>query len=166
MFLNVVPIEVKYINTGREIYAFLDQGSTGCFCDQSLVKSLEAKRNKQQLTLRTLITPTVLNTETVKLSVQNLNGGEWIDLPEVAVVQEIPVKSNILPDPDVFKEHNYLRNIDFRDISVDTVQVLIEANVPQVFRVEDVRSSWFANLSEAVRTHWTGLYSVPHLHLH
>ena len=152
VFLNVVPVKVKYMNTVREIYAFLDQGSTSCFCDESLVKSLEAKGNKQQLTLRTLTTPQVLNTETVKLSVQNLNGGEWIDLPEVAVVPEIPVKPNTLPDPDVFKEHNYLRNIDFRDISVDTVQVLIGANVPQVFRVEEVRSSRFSNLPDAVRT--------------
>ena len=68
--------------------------------------------------------------ETVKLSVQNLNGGEWIDLPEVAVVPEIPVKPNTLPDADVFKEHNYLRNIDFHDISVDMVQVLIRVKVP------------------------------------
>ena len=93
-----------------------------------------------------------MNTEIVKLSVQNLNGGEWIDLPEVAVVPEILVKPNTLPDPDVFKKHNYLRNIDFRDISVDTVQVLIGANVPQVFRVEEVRSSRFSNLPDAVRT--------------
>ena len=136
----------------REIYAFLDQGSTSCFCDESLVKSLEAKGNKQQLALRTLTTPQVLNRETVKLSVQNLNGSEWIDLPKVAVVPEIPVKPNILPDPDVFKEHNYMRNIDFRDISVDTVQALIGANVPQVFKVEEVRSSRSANLPDAIRT--------------
>ena len=92
------------MNTVREIYAFLDQGSTSCFCDKSLVKSLEAKGNKQQFTLRTLTTPQVLNTETIKLSVQNLNGGKWIDLPEVAVVPEIPVKPKTLPDPDVFKD--------------------------------------------------------------
>ena len=92
-----------------------------CCRDESLIKSLEAKGDKQQLSLRMLTTPQVLNTEAVKLSVQNLNGGEWIDLPEVAVVQEIPVKLNTLPDADFFKEHDYLRNIDFRDISVDTV---------------------------------------------
>ena len=92
----------------------------------------------------------VLNTKTVKLSVQNLNGSEWIDLPEVAVVPKIPVKPNTLPDPDVFKEHNYLKNINFHDISVHTVQVLIGANISQVFRVEEVRSSWFTNLPDAV----------------
>ena len=88
------------------------------------------KRNEQQVALRTLTMPQVLNTETAKLSVQNLNGGKWIDLPEVAVVPKIPVKPNTLPDPDVFKKHNYLRNIDFCNISVDTVHVLIGANVP------------------------------------
>ena len=130
----------------------MDQGSTSCFCDQSPVKPLEAKGNKQQLTLRTLTMAQVLNTETVKLSVQNFNGGEWIDLPEVAMVPEIAVKPNTLPDPDVFKEHNYLRNIDFCDISVDTVQVLMGANVLQVFKVEEVRSFQFANLPDAIRT--------------
>ena len=86
------------------------------------------------------------------LSVQNLNGGKWIDLPEVAVVPEIPEKPNTLPDSDVFEEHNYLRNIDFRDISVDTVPVLIGANVLQVFRVKEVKSSRFTNLPDAVLT--------------
>ena len=68
------------------------------------------------------------------------------------MVPEIPVKPNPLPDADAFQEHNYLRNIDFRDISVDTVQVLIVVNVSQVFRVEEVRSSQFANLPDAIRT--------------
>ena len=44
---NVVPVKVKHMNTVQDIYAVLDQGSTSCFCD----KSLEAKGNKQQLTL-------------------------------------------------------------------------------------------------------------------
>ena len=45
-----------------------------------------------------------------------------------------------------------MKNIGFRDISVDTVQVLIGANVPQMFRVEEVISSRFTNLPDAVRT--------------
>ena len=75
VFLNVVPVKVKYKNTVPKIYAFLDQGLTTCFCDESFVKSLKAKGNKQQLTLQTLTIPQVLNTKTVKLSVQILNGG-------------------------------------------------------------------------------------------
>ena len=74
------------MNTVGEIYAVLDQGSTSCFCDEYFVKALEAKGDKHQLILRTLTTPQILNTETVKLSVQNLSDSEWIDLPKVALV--------------------------------------------------------------------------------
>ena len=55
--------------------------------------------------------------------------------------------------------------IDFRDISVDTVQVLIGANVPQVLRVEKVRSGLLIYQMPYV-PHWAGLYSVPRLHLY
>ena len=32
-----------------------------------------------------------------QLSVQSLDGGEWIDIPEVVVVDKIPVNPNVMP---------------------------------------------------------------------
>ena len=49
VFLNVVPVKVKYMNTVQEIFVFLDQESTSCFCDKSLVKCLEAKEMNNKL---------------------------------------------------------------------------------------------------------------------
>lgn len=54
VFLNVVPVIVQYLDKEVEVYAFLDQGSSTCFCDQSLVKELQATGQHRDLTLKTL----------------------------------------------------------------------------------------------------------------
>ena len=103
MFLNVVPVRVKYLDKIKKIYAFLDQGSTTCFCDQNLAKDLEASGLKRQLALQTLAATQSLETESLKLSVQNLNKGDWIELLDVAIVKEIRVKPNAIPDANLIK---------------------------------------------------------------
>ena len=123
MFLNVVPVRVKYLDKIKEIYAFLDQGSTTCFCDQNLAKDLKASGLKRQLALQTLTATQALETESLKLSVQNLHGGDWIELPDVAVVKEIPVKPNAIPDANLIKQYSYLRDLEFPSIPVDSVQL-------------------------------------------
>ena len=125
VFLNVVPVRVKYLDKIKEIYAFLDQGSTTCFCDQTLAKELEASGLKRQLVLQTLTATQSLVTESLKLSVQNLNGGDWIELPDVAIMKKTPVKPNITPDAAVMKQYSYLRDLEFLSIPIDSVQHLI-----------------------------------------
>ena len=43
VFLNVVPLKVKYLDIIKEIYAFLDQGSTTFFCYHNLAKDLKQR---------------------------------------------------------------------------------------------------------------------------
>ena len=149
-FLNVVPVRVKYLDNFKEIYAFLDQGSTTCFCDQNLAKDLEASGLKRQFALQTLTATQSLVMESLKLSVQNLNGGDWIELPNVAIVKEISVKPNAIPDATLIKQYSYLRDLEFPSIPVDSVQLLIGANVPQVFGVDTIRQAVENGLPDAV----------------
>ena len=150
VFLNVVPVRVKCLDKFKEIHAFLDQGSTTCFCDQNLAKDLEASGLKRQLALQTLTATQSLVTESLKLSVQNLNGGDWIELPDVAIVKEIPVKPNAIPDATLIKQYSYLRDLEFPSIPVDSVQLLIGANVPQVLRVHTIRQAVENGLPDVV----------------
>ena len=43
VFLNVVPVRVRCEGKETEVYAFLDQGSTACFCDRSLARELQLR---------------------------------------------------------------------------------------------------------------------------
>ena len=54
VFLNVVPVHVRCEGKETEVYAFLDQGSTACFCDRSLARELQLSGTSRQLKLQTL----------------------------------------------------------------------------------------------------------------
>ena len=98
-------MHVRYINQEKEVYAFFDQGSMTCFCETLLADSLKAAGRKHQLTLCTLITLQFLNTVSLHLSVQGLNEGKWIDLPDVLVVDKILAKPNDIPDSQVLNKY-------------------------------------------------------------
>ena len=111
---------------------------------------MEASGLKRQLALQTLTATQSLVTESLKLSVQNLNRGDWIELPNVAIVKEIPVKPNAIPDATLKNQYSCLRDLEFPTIPVDSEQLLIGANVPQIFRVDTIRQSAENGLFDAV----------------
>ena len=140
VYLNVVPVKVKYEDQEISTYAFLDQGSTSTFCEKSLADKLNVAGTPKIINIQTLTSPQTLNTFSFSLSVQALDGGgDVIHLTEVIAVDEIPVKPNAIPNKGIMKRHKYLKNVPLSKISDGTVQLLIGANVPEVFRVESSR---------------------------
>ncbi|XP_078495525.1 uncharacterized protein LOC144750934 [Ciona intestinalis] len=140
VFLNVVPVKVRFKDRELNTYAFLDQGSTTTFCEQSLVDELNATGTPRRLTLQTLTSAKSLDTTSLTLSVRSLDGGEWMQLPSVVAVDTIPIKPNIVPSSRLMRRHNYLRDVELRHVKNGTVKILIGADVPQAFRVESSRS--------------------------
>ena len=67
--------------------------------------------------------------------------GDWVQLPDVTVVDEIPVQPNVIPTSPILSDHSYLADINFSKLDRQNVQLLIGANVPRVFRLEDLRSA-------------------------
>ena len=152
VYLNVVPVIVKYLGREVAVYAFLDQGSSTCFCDQSLVEELQATGQKRKLTLATLSSTKSLDTVSISFEVESLDGVERIKLSDIVVVNSIPVSPNKAPTSQTLKRHSYLRNIEFPCIEKRQVQLLIGANVPKVFRVQSIRSAPDPSLPDAVRS--------------
>ncbi|XP_078493207.1 uncharacterized protein LOC144748758 [Ciona intestinalis] len=150
VFLNVVPVKVRFEEKVVDTYAFLDQGSTTTFCDRSLVNKLQASGETRHLTLKTLTSPQVLNTVSINLSVRPLDGGDWIELPDVIAIDKIPVDPNPVPSPKTIKHHQLNAN-NFPKIKHGSVQLLIGANPPQAFRVETTRSG-HGRSPDAVKT--------------
>ena len=69
-----------------------------CFKLTPDVKGLIQFSGSQRcLALRIFISPTFLKTMSFSLSVQALNGGKLIEIPDVVVVDNIPDKPNVVP---------------------------------------------------------------------
>ena len=77
------------------------------------------------------------------LSAQALNRGEWNEISDVVVVDNIPVKPIAILENEVFKSHEYLKDVHLHEIDQISVKLLIGANIPQVFRLEKIRPNLF-----------------------
>ena len=141
VFLNVVPVRVRCEGKETEVYAFLDQSSTACFCDRSLARELQLSGTSRQLKLQTLTETKSYRTVPAEMEVKGLFDGDWVQLPDVTVVDEIPVQPNVIPTSQILSNHSYLADINFSKLDRQNVQLLIGANVPRVFRLEDLRSA-------------------------
>ena len=111
---------------------------------------METSKSKRQLALQTLTATQSLVTESLQLSVQNLNGVDWIKLLHVAIVKKVSVKLNVIPDATLTKQYCYLKDLEFPSIHVDLVKLFVGANVPQVFIVDGIRQAAENGLPDAV----------------
>jgi len=92
--------------------------------------------------LQTLVSPKELHTTAVALSVQPLDEKNSISLPEVVVVDNIPVKPNVNHNATFLKQRYLSRKVFLPTLKNGTVELLIGANVPKVFRVEIVKPGY------------------------
>ena len=95
--------------------------------------------------------PRTLDSEAISVSVEPLKGGKRIELNEVIVADEIPVKPNIKPGRGDLQKHDYLRGVDLPRVEGATVTFLIGANFPEALRIEVVRNG-SDGCPDAVRT--------------
>ena len=115
------------------------------------MNALNAPGSPKWVTIHTMTAPRTLDSEAVSVSVEPLKGGKRIELSEVVVVDEIPVKPNIIPDRGDLQKHDYLPGVDLPRVEGATVTLLIGANFPEALRVEVVRNGRDDCL-DAVRT--------------
>ena len=71
------------------------------------MNALNAPGSPKCVTIHTMTAPRTLDSEAVSVSVEPLKGGKRIELSEVVVVDEIPVKPNIIPDRGDLQKHDY-----------------------------------------------------------
>ena len=115
------------------------------------MNALNAPGSPKCVTIHTMTALRTLDSEAVAVSVEPLKGGKRIKLSEVVVVDEIPVKPNIIPDRGDLQKHDYMRGADLPRVEEATVTLLIGANFPEAFRVKVVRNG-SDGCADAVRT--------------
>ncbi|XP_077970821.1 uncharacterized protein LOC144425211 [Styela clava] len=137
-FLNIVPVKICANRREIETYAFLDEGSTACLCDERLLDLLKLRGKKTQFSLTTVnAVPTSQDGYAVDFTVKSLDGRESVDLSHVLTVDRLPVKANEAQF-DV-QSYAHLKGLKIPTLPCKDVMLMIGVNVPKVFWTMDER---------------------------
>nr|CAB3263162.1 uncharacterized protein LOC104265735 [Phallusia mammillata] len=140
VYLNIVPVKVTASNGRKlETYAFLDQGSTTTLCDKRLIEQLDVGGRKTTYSLTTVSDRSQRREGlAVDLTVASLDGKQSVRLNDVLSVDSLPVSPNRIPEGSLWR-WPHLRNLEFPVLPHGEVMLLIGANVPEVFWINDER---------------------------
>jgi len=132
----IVPIKVR--TNGKEIVAnaFFDSRSDVTLFSSSLVERLEGDGPEKTLTLNTNGDGESKPSRQVSLTISSLGGSASIELPEVYAIDKIAIRTVSVPR-DQLQRYPHSRNLNLP--SVDEVSLLVGANAPEAFCIEDIR---------------------------
>ena len=133
-YFCVVPVRVQYKDKEALTYAFLDQGSSHSFCDQTLINALKISEPLENINLQTLKNPIrSYQGMAFDLKISSLDWANSVEISNVFSIAEVPVRPNAIPVKDKLKKMPHLSDLSFPTIKGATVTLLIGANVPELF---------------------------------
>ena len=140
--MPVIPVKVR-IGDSKTVstYAFLDSGSSACFCTESLLAALEAGDHctPTRLTLET-VNPEVTKMKSLIINgvqVSDLEESSFISLPATYTLDRIPVSRDDIPTSRDMGVWPHLRDLELHDIDSE-VCLMIGNNVPEAMEPWDV----------------------------
>ena len=141
VYLCVVPVRVAHKNKSILTYAFLDQGSTHTFCDKNLVKTLNLNGPETSIQIKTINgSSKVYKSMLCDLEISALNYDNSFSLTNVHSIESISLQPNSIPPKRELFQFQHLKDIRFADtIPGASIQMLIGADVPEMFCVENIR---------------------------
>ena len=140
--MAIVPVQVNLKNKPKivQTYAFLDPGSSVCFCKESLMSQLGGDGKNLKLTINTMGDMCDFNTKEARgLQISNLQGENLISLPEVYTKQQMPVSAQHIPTSEDLQQWTHLQDIKLPTISGE-IGLLIGNNVPDVYTPLELRT--------------------------
>ena len=121
-------------------YAFLDQGSTHTFCDENLVKTLNLSGPETSIQIKTINgSSKVYKSILCDLEVSALNTDNSFALTNVHSIESISFQPNSIPPKRELSQFQRLREIKFDTIPGASIQMLIGADVSEMFCVGSIR---------------------------
>ena len=145
VYLDIVPVKVvvEDSNIVVQTYALLDSGSDKTFCEKRLAEQFNLESSPVKLAMQTLTpgAPHVMNTKVVSFNLSSLDSSYSINLPEVVVVDSIPVAPTVIPSNDKLSKYPHLRGIDLHVIENGSVTMLIGNDCAAAHRCLDNRFS-------------------------
>ncbi|XP_025763461.1 uncharacterized protein LOC112847046 isoform X2 [Oreochromis niloticus] len=131
--LAIVPVQVKP-KRGQKVthtYAFLDPGSTACFCTEELMHELNLTGRKTNILLKTMGEEKVVSSHIVSgLEISSLDSDDFFELPEMYSHSDIPASADNAPSQDYVNRWTYLQQVSIPRIEAK-IGLLIGANAPK-----------------------------------
>ncbi|KAJ0005631.1 hypothetical protein NQD34_015525 [Periophthalmus magnuspinnatus] len=141
--LAIVPVRVKS-KRGHKVmqtHAFLDPGSTACFCTEELMRELSLTGRKTNVLLKTMGEERVINSYVVSgLEVSSLDTNDFLELPDMYSHSDIPASIENIPSQDYVNNWPYLRQVSIPKIDA-RIGLLIGTNAPKAIEPWQVVAS-------------------------
>ena len=141
--LSIVPVKVKAMGQGKKIttYAFLDSGSNTSFCTDDLLKKLNIKGERTNISLTTLqSTRESVNCSIVNLEVCDLSDSNVVELPNVFSSPSLPVSVDTIGNQEDVNRWSHLKGIKIESIRAD-IGLLIGSDAPHILQPREFRES-------------------------
>ncbi|XP_017297078.2 uncharacterized protein LOC108251331 [Kryptolebias marmoratus] len=128
---HLIQVRSPKTNTTVQTYAFLDPGSTGTFCTESLARKLQLKGKRTSIQLQTMGHKDIVSTNIISgLQVAALDKNDFIELPDIITQKLMPVSKENVPLQEDIDRWPYLQSIKLHNIDAD-VDLLIGTDAPK-----------------------------------
>ena len=140
--MAIVPVNVSLSGKAKVVqtYAFLDPGSSVCFCTESLYNQLGGSGKDLKLKIRTMGNTCVFKTKEIKgLQLSSIDGNDEITLPEVYTKKNMPVQREHIPTNSDIQQWPHLEDVRLPCIEGE-IGLLIGNNAVDVYSPLEVRT--------------------------
>lgn len=140
---SIVAVKVKSQKSNKavETYAFLDPGSSGTFCTETLEKRLNLKDKRTNILLRTMSQNKIVNVQVLSgLEVSELKTNDFIELPDVLTQSTMPVSTLNIPQQKDIDQWPHLKPVKLHNINAD-VELLTGTDASNVLEPWEVINS-------------------------
>ena len=143
--MSVVPVNVRS-GSGRVVQtmAFLDGGSTGSFCTESLLKRLGIENSRF---VEEDVLTTTMNSKSIEryklvpgLSISDLDSNDVIMLPPIYAAKSIPVEKCDVVNEEDLSRWPHLQHLELPRTNSE-VEIMIGNNVPHVLEPWEIINS-------------------------
>ena len=138
--LSILPVQVKSVKGNRIIqtYAFLDPGSSATFCTERLAQKLSLEGKPTTVLLKTMSQERPVKSTLVSgLEVSELEGNNFLPLPEVFTQRSMPVTKDDIPTQADLRKWPYISEVQLLQIDsgIDLLIGMNAANLMEPWQV-------------------------------
>ena len=142
VLLNVIPVVISAENGNTvSTYAFLDSGCTDTLIEQDLVDHLGIQGTPVQIGINTISSSdNVVESKRVSFTLTSVDtSGESIDVSEAYVLPNLNQSRCTLPEQIDTIEYPHLRDVEFPEVDIKRVSILVGNNIPYAHLQKEVR---------------------------
>lgn len=143
VLLNVVPVTVTSENgNATSTYAFLDNGCTDTLIDQELADLLQIKGTPEDIQINTITTSDQpRRAQRVKFTLSSVErSGDVLEVEDAYILPDLNQSERVLPGEVDVSRYPHLQDLEFPDVDLKRVSILVGSNLPMAHVQMEVRA--------------------------